>query len=80
MPSNVQTAVIHPELGLSPNANVLCLVMSRARLGPKAVALAWLEAARALQISGPSQSPQQGPGSGLAWLRPQLLAEKYICI
>ena len=56
------------------------LVMCRARLGPKAAALAWLEAARALQISGPSQSPQWGPGSGLAWLRPRLLAEKYICI
>ena len=54
------------------------LVMCKARLGPKAAALARPDTARALQKSGPSQSRQGGPGSGSAWLRPQLLAEKYI--
>ena len=43
------------------------LVMCRLRLGLKAPALAWLEAARAWQNHRPGQKPKVG--LGLAWLR-----------
>jgi hypothetical protein len=46
-----------------------------ARLGPKALALAWPERALALNIVRPSQSHYVRLGSGLAWPRPGLLYE-----
>jgi hypothetical protein len=54
------------------------LGMCLARLGPKAPALAWLDTAPAQpnQRYGPGQSPPCRLGSGLAWLRPRLLAAK----
>ena len=45
-------------------------------LGPKATALAWLEAAPALWRDGPSQSHNSWLGPGSAWPKPRLLAEK----
>ena len=47
-----------------------------ARLGLKAVALAWLEAALAFSTHRPGQSHQPGPGLGLARPRPWLLYVK----
>jgi hypothetical protein len=44
-----------------------------ARLGLKAPALAWPEAALAFSNLRPSQSRQTGLGPGLAWPRPRLL-------
>jgi hypothetical protein len=44
-----------------------------ARLGLKALALAWPEVALAFSNPRPSQSRQTGFGPGLAWLRPWLL-------
>jgi hypothetical protein len=49
-------------------------VLQLARLGPKAPALAWLDTAPAQPKYGPGQSPPCRLGSGLAWLRPRLLA------
>jgi hypothetical protein len=45
-----------------------------ARLGPKAVALAWPETALAFSRCGPSQSRHTRLGLGLARPRPRLLA------
>ena len=47
-----------------------------AQLGPKAAALAWLEAAPALWRDGPSQSHNSQLGPGLAWPKLRLLEEK----
>jgi hypothetical protein len=48
----------------------------QARLGPKAGAWARLEGAQAQSFAGPSRSPHWRLGSGSAWLRPRLLAQK----
>jgi hypothetical protein len=45
-----------------------------ARLGPKAAALAWPEAALAFSRAGPSQSHHSRLGLGPAWPKPRLLA------
>jgi hypothetical protein len=47
------------------------LVICLARLGPKAPALAWPEAALASSMSGPSQSHHRRLGPGLAWPKPR---------
>ena len=47
-----------------------------ARLGPKALALAWPEAALAFLRSGPSQSHHERLGPGPARPKPWLLTEK----
>jgi hypothetical protein len=47
--------------------------MCRLRLGLKAPALAWLEAARAWQNHRPGQKPKVGLGLARLWPEPRLL-------
>ncbi len=54
------------------------LGMYLAWLGPKALALAWLDTALALQKYGPGQRPPCWLGSSLAWLKPGLLTANMI--
>jgi hypothetical protein len=49
-----------------------------ARLGPKAPALAWPEAALAFSRPGPGQSPHSRLGPGPAWPKPWLLVHNVI--
>jgi hypothetical protein len=56
------------------------VVMSRAWLGLKALAWAWLRRAWAFQTSRPGPRPGLGLGSGLAWLRSGLLNFDYLIV
>jgi hypothetical protein len=51
------------------------LVMCRLRLGLKAPALAWLEAARAWKNHRSGQKPKVGPGLAWLWPKPRLLGD-----